>query len=105
MSDPIYSSLTPQQPFHLVVLCQGQRGDGSPYWAYVQLAPTKAKAFKAAQAAGEAFDLEDFGEILAWGTDADVPADVQQRMEREHRVSHDFEQDLRNAVLAERKKT
>ena len=27
------------------VLCQGMMADGSPYWAYVAIVPTRVKAF------------------------------------------------------------
>lgn len=103
MSDDVPQPPAANQQFHMVVLCQGVRANGEPYWAYLQMQPLKAKAFRQAQASGE-LDLEDFGEIIEWGTGETVPADIYERMEREHRVSHDFEERLRAAVTASHQK-
>ncbi len=85
------------------ILVQGQRADGEPFWAYLELSATKAKAFRKAQRSG-AFNLEDFGEIVEWGLGTDVPPDVKTRMEREHGVNHQFEEEARQ-VLAQQTRT
>lgn len=80
-----------------MVLCQGKRDDGDDYWAYLQISPDKAKAFKQAQASGNLI-LEEFGEIIEWGIAPQVPDDVKTRMEKEHGVNHGFEDDLRRKI-------
>jgi hypothetical protein len=76
------------------ILVQGKRADDSAFWAYVELSGTKAKSFRKAQASG-AFNIEDYGTIIEWGMGEDVPADVQERMEREQGVNHLFEDEAR----------
>lgn len=88
--------LPADQQFYMVVLCQGQMADGEPYWAYLQIAPSKAKAFKKAQKKG-AFRLEDYGKVLQWGKGASVPQDVKQRMEAEG-ANHQFEEEARRIL-------
>ncbi len=80
-----------------VILCQGALAGGQPYWAYLNVSAIKIKAFKKAQRSG-AFNLEDYGTIVAWGHGADVPDDVKARMEKEHGVNHGFESEIRKKL-------
>lgn len=91
------SAPTIGQSAYFVVLCQGVRADGDPYWAYLQLSPLKVKLFKKAQESGS-FQLEEYGEIIEWGVGEQVPSDIMQRMERDHHVNHDFEKELRQSL-------
>lgn len=77
-----------------VILCQGALASGEPYWAYLNVPAIKVKAFKKAQGSG-AFNLEDYGTIMAWGQGAAVPGEVKARMEHYHGVNHGFEDELR----------
>lgn len=84
----------PDQQSIITVLCQGARAGGEPFWAYVEMKPTRVKAFLDAQQNGQSFDLEDFGTIVKWGIGADVPDDIKEHMEREHGVNHNFQEDM-----------
>ncbi|MAR56516.1 MAG: hypothetical protein CMM93_04980 [Rickettsiales bacterium] len=75
---------------YIILLCKGQMADATPYWAYLKMSVLQAKGLKAAQASGQPFSLQDFGEILAWGKEAEVPAEIRTAMERDHRVSHEL---------------
>lgn len=88
---------TASQSAYFVVLCQGKRAEGDDYWAYLQIAPDKAKAFKQAQASGDLV-LEEYGEIIEWGLAAQVPDEVKAHMEKEHGVNHGFEDALRQKI-------
>ena len=88
----------------MVVLCQGQRADGDHYWAYLKIAPLKVKAFKKAQAKG-LFNLEDYGEIIEWGLGKAVPDEVKTRMEQEHGVNHDFQDEAIEVIKKANKKS
>ncbi len=58
-----------------------------------------AQAFREAQARGPV-ELELFGSIIESGEGAEVPPEVQKRMERDFGVRHDFEDRLAKAVTA-----
>lgn len=87
---------SPAQQSYMVILCEGYLSDGEPFWAYLQVAPTRARAFKEAQTRG-VFNIEEYGEILEWGKGDRVPDDIRRRMEREHGVNHRMEADLLKA--------
>ena len=88
--------------FEITILCQGERSEGGPYWAYLALKPSRVKPFVKARDSG-ALRLEDFGSIIEWGEGADVPAEVKERMEREHGMSHQLNDNLIK-VLKEQQK-
>lgn len=98
------SSPSPDSQSLFTILCQGTRADGDPFWAYVEMKPTRIKQFRQAQADGIVLDLEELGRIVEWGIGPEVPADTRERMEREHGVNHAFETDLEREVKKRKKK-
>lgn len=91
------TSETLDEQFYMVVLCQGKMANGADYWAYLQLKPSMAEAFKKAQKQG-AFQLEDYGDIVEWGKGASVPASVKQRMEEEYGADHNFQNEIKETL-------
>lgn len=83
----------------LMVLCRGVNDKGKPFWAYMCIKPSMAKAFKEARERGNV-DLEDYGTVLETGEGTDVPPDVRGRMERDYGANHDFERMLMEAIYA-----
>lgn len=81
----------------IMVLCQAKHPNGKPFWAYMCIKPSMAKAFKEARDSG-AMDLEEFGTIIEWGDGASVPPDIKARMERDYGVNHNYEHDLIRAI-------
>lgn len=81
----------------IMVLCQGQQ-NGKPFWAYLCVKPSMAKAFKEARDKGAAFNLEEYGTIIEHGEGKDVPMDVRKRMERDYGVRHDYEEQLLQVI-------
>lgn len=81
----------------IILLCHAEHPDGRPFWAYLCIRPSMAKAFVEARDSG-AFDLEDFGTIIEWGDGEEVPADMQARMARDYGVRNDYEAQLAKAV-------
>lgn len=74
----------------IILLCRGKRENGNPFWAYLSIKPSKAKAFKEAQMRGNFF-LEDHGTILLWGEGDDVPDDIKKEMEQRYKMDNNQE--------------
>ncbi len=95
------SSLNPQSVSDLlcsiIVLCHAQHQDGKPFWAYLCIRPSMAKAFADARDSGT-MDLADYGTIIEFGDGEEVPNDVQARMRRDYGVRNDYEDQLASAV-------
>ena len=81
----------------IMLLCHAKHADGRPFWAYMCIKPSMAKAFKDARDRGK-FHLEDYGSIIESGEGCDVPSAIRQRMEREYGVRHDYESQLLKAI-------
>ena len=77
----------------IVLLCRGKRENGNPFWAYLSIKPSKARAFKEAQARGS-FYLEDFGKLLEWGEGEEVPADMKAELEAKYKQEYKQQQEL-----------
>lgn len=83
----------------VMVLCQAKDTRGNPFWAYMCIKPSMAKAFKDARDSGN-IDLQQYGTIIEWGQGDTVPDDTRERMERDFGVNHDYERDLVMAIDA-----
>ena len=81
----------------IMMLCRGTQENGGPYWAYMCIKPSMAKAFKDARDSGS-FVLEEFGTIIEWGEGDDVPTATRTRMERDFGANHNYEDQLLEAV-------
>ena len=56
----------------IITLCRGTTVSGEPFYAFLKIKPSRFAAFEEAQGAGFSFDLQDYGEILAYDY-ADMP--------------------------------
>jgi len=81
----------------ILMLIKGKRKGGGPFYAYLAVPPSKILAFKAAEAKGN-YMLDDYGEILAYGDEAEPPADVVKEMQEKYGADEDFEQKVLEAV-------
>ena len=84
----------------IMMLCHAEHPDGSPFWAYLCIRPSMAKAFADARDSGAPMDLADYGTIIECGEGATVPADIQNRMARDFGARDDYEEQLVSAVEA-----
>ncbi|MFO0390200.1 MAG: hypothetical protein ACK502_10870 [Alphaproteobacteria bacterium] len=84
----------------IMMLCYAQHPDGSPFWAYLVIRPSMAKAFADARDSGAPMDLADYGTIVETGEGVEVPTEVQKRMARDFGARDDYEDQLANAVEA-----
>lgn len=52
---------------NIIVLSRGRTISGKPFYAFVKIKPSRYGAFQAAEASGEAYRVQDFGEIIRFG--------------------------------------
>ena len=71
----------------VIVLATGKLEGGEPYWLYIAVKPSKYKTFMEAR---EAVRFADYGDILAYGFEEEVPAGVKEEMERKYDCHDDF---------------
>ncbi len=80
----------------IIVLSKGTLIDGSPYFAYAAIPPSKYRFFKLAEAQGN-YRLNDYGEILHFEK-AEAPSQkVMDMMKEKYGVDHNFESMLKQA--------
>lgn len=68
----------------VVVLSSGTLADGSPYWAYLAVKPTRYKDYLDITSTRQPLVLEEYGRILACGLDSEVPPEVQADMKQRY---------------------
>lgn len=85
----------PEENMCVTLLCQGTLADGQAYWAYVEMAPSKAIAFREAMHGDNAPQPQAYGEVIEWGYGSDVPSEKKAEMEKERGVSHNLEEQLK----------
>lgn len=68
--------------------------DGKAFWAYLAMRPTTYQDYVARVEAGEAVDLEEYGDMLEQGWGTEPPAEVKQKMAREYGAEENFEEQL-----------
>jgi hypothetical protein len=96
---PISSNAMADLLCTIMILCRGRSMQGKPCWAYMCIKPSMAHAFKEAREKGP-FDLSNYGAIIESGDGIDPPQEVQQRMERDYGMNHNFEEELLRAAEA-----
>lgn len=75
----------------MLVLIAGQRQDGSDFWAYAAIPPSKYTAFTEAEAKG-AYRLNDYGRVLTSGDGLQPPSGLEQQLREKYNLSTDFEE-------------
>ncbi len=81
----------------LTVLVTGDLVDGQPFWAYCRMHPKDFFTYQQVRAQG-AFDLEDFGEVLASGEGHEPPDAVKAAMAERFGADPAFEDELIEAA-------
>lgn len=60
----------------IIMLCRGDTISGKPYYAFLKVKPSRFSAFEQAQAGGDAFSLQEYGEIIEFDYTITPPEDV-----------------------------
>ena len=81
----------------IMVLCRGRTAKGKPFWAYMCIKPSKAKAFGEAKKSGN-MNLLEYGSVIEAGEGDEPPQQVKERMEREFGMRHDNDEQLLQAI-------
>ena len=97
MDDPQALLKQLDSQLRILVLVKGRLANGESHYAYASMPPSAYAAFKEAEAAG-AYDLADFGDILAHGSGDQPPADVMAQMESSHGADHELESKLQSLL-------
>lgn len=64
----------------VLVLSRGMTITGKPFYAFAKIRPSRYNAFKAAEASGEAYRIQDYGELLAYAYQRTPTDDTLERM-------------------------
>ena len=86
----------------IIVLDRGTIEDGTPYWAYVAVRPSRYEEFMRLGKNRQPKRINDYGAILKYGFDAEVPYDVRQFMEQANGFDDHFEEKLAAKVKTAR---
>lgn len=68
----------------IITFTDGKLDDGTPYWAYVAVQPSKYAEFIAATKARRRITLNEYGRVVKYGFDAVVPDAVKEEMKRDY---------------------
>jgi hypothetical protein len=73
--------------------------DGRPYWLYIAVKPSKSREFMEATRAGKTIKFRDFGEILEYGFEKEVPASMKQKMKEKYGCDDNYMEKLNKDVF------
>jgi len=85
----------------IVALVTGTAADGSAYFVYLAVPPSKYRAFVDATRRGEPMDLSGYGRVLCDGHAPSPSDDVRRMMRDQYGFDEEFEQRLIAEVLKE----
>jgi len=87
----------------IVVLSKGTQANGAPYWAYMAIPPSKYQEFHRLSKERQAFNLEEYGEVIICGCDKEPPAAAKEQMKAEYDFDEEFSKKLEARMLEESK--
>ncbi len=96
VAEDAYSAIT--------VLDRGVTADGTPYWLYIDVKPSKFQDFVRAVRSGTPKVFEDYGTILKFGYDKEVPESVKEEMKQQYGFDENCIENLKKDIRAEQKK-
>jgi hypothetical protein len=75
---------------YVVVRDQGVMKSGKHYWVYLQVKPSKYKAFMQAVKAKKPIKHKEYGTILKLGFGKEIPDDVKEEMAKKYNCDDDY---------------
>ncbi len=78
----------------IIALSTGVQGDGTPYYVYLAIPPSKYAEFYRLSKEGQSINLENYGVIIAGGPQEQPPEIVTEYMKEEYGFDENFEQAL-----------
>lgn len=82
----------------VIVRYTGMLDDGTPYWAYIAVKPSKYKEFMAAVRGDAPLMLIDYGEVLECGFGDTIPEDVTAKMRRDYGFDENCMEKLKKEI-------
>jgi len=83
-----------------VIVCDyGTSADGRPYWVYLAVKPSMYKQFLKETAAHRPISFEEYGEILKYGYDQEVPLAVKEEMKLKYNFDDQYMAKLTQKVI------
>ncbi len=82
----------------ILVLVQGEKSDGSQFYAYVVIAPSKYQSFLQAEKIGN-YNLEDYGEIVKISDGFEPPAEIRKEMHKKYGTDSNFIRNLEKQII------
>lgn len=86
----------------IIVYTTGKAQDGTPYYAFLGVLPSKYREFQEKSAARMPMRLRDYGEILASDYEPSAPAHVVAEMKQKYGYDEQFEEKLREEIGRQR---
>ena len=78
----------------VIVLAQGISSDDKPYWAYIAIRPSRYADYMRAAKAHALIVFADYGTILQYGFDKEVPGYVKDKMKRRYGFDENYRENL-----------
>lgn len=89
---------------YVIVLDHGTSSDGRSYWLYIAVKANKYSSFRNLVAQRTTVHFKDYGDILCYGYERQVPPQVKQEMKEKYHVDENYMtwliQDFENARQA-----
>jgi len=76
----------------ILELCCGTTSNGEPFFAYLNIPPSKYVDYKSKQENGESIDLAEFGDIICTGWGEEPSADIKKEVEETYGADHTFQE-------------
>jgi len=81
----------------IIVLTTGEMENGSSFYAYLAIKPSKYLDFLEAEKKGD-YKLSDYGKVIEMGEGENPSTQVMKKMEKEFGIRHDFEEEFVKAL-------
>jgi hypothetical protein len=78
----------------VIVLSQRTARDGRPYWAYIAVRPSRYADYMRAAKAHETVIFSDYGTVLQYGFDKEVPVAIKTMIKRRYGFDENFKDNL-----------
>jgi len=83
----------------ILAYTRGTMADGTPYYAYVEVKPSKYQEFHAMTVARRTMVIGDYGKVIAAAFEAEAPPEIVAEMRERYGIDDQYEEKLVQKVL------
>lgn len=87
---------------YIVIFDRGQTSDGRTYWLYIGVNPAKYKEFLRQSVRRMPMKYQNYGTILRYGFDKEVPPAVREEMKAKYGSNSDYQKWIEDSVEKEK---